>query len=146
MTKSFIEQALRHLMDATVSDALLWHLLDPIMDERLTLAYAKLDELLAVHKEHPETRNPHFLERYSILQRNQWTAKTTKMLEEAFEKNDSISATDIPRLLALLHHDTKTYADLATAKSTFNTIQAFYQVFQACIYHASFNNAQFRSL
>jgi len=53
------------LTDATVSDALLRHLLDPIMDQRLVLAYAKLDELLAVHKEHPETRNHYFTDNYN---------------------------------------------------------------------------------
>jgi hypothetical protein len=64
-----------------VGDALLRHLLDPIMDQRLMLAYAKLDELLAVHKEQPETRNHYFTDKYNELQREQSEAKTTRTRE-----------------------------------------------------------------
>jgi hypothetical protein len=54
------------------------------MDQRLMLAYAKLDELLAVHKEHPETRNHYFTDKYNELQREQSKAKTTRVFEAAF--------------------------------------------------------------
>ncbi|KAF2795549.1 hypothetical protein K505DRAFT_273051, partial [Melanomma pulvis-pyrius CBS 109.77] len=127
-TKNFVEQALQHLTDATVSDALLRHLLDPIMDQRLTLAYAKLDELMAVHKEHPETRNHDFIDRYNSLQRKQSEAKTTKALEEAFKRNGEMSAEDIPHLLMLLRRNTEADLDLVAAESTFNAMEAFYKV------------------
>ena len=68
MTKSFVEQALQYSADDTVSDALLRYLLDPIMDNKLKLAHAKLEELMAVHKEHPETRNHYFTDTYNALQ------------------------------------------------------------------------------
>lgn len=128
-----MEQALQHLTDATVSDSLLRYLLDPIMDQRLTLAYAKLDELMAVHKEHPETRNHYFIDKYNALQRNQWAAKTTKLLEEAFEKHGDMDARDIPHLVALLRQNTEADADLAAAESTFNAMEAFYKVYQTRI-------------
>ena len=129
MTKVFIEEALQHLTDVTVSDALLRNLLDPIMDKRLALAYAKLKELMAVHREYPETKNLCFVERYNALQRSQWTAKTTKLLQKAFEvKDDSMDACDIPQLLTMLREDAETDADLVAAESTFNAMQAFYEV------------------
>ncbi len=147
MTKVFVEEALQHLTDATVSDALLRNLLDPIMDKRLTLAYAKLQELMAVHREYPETRNPHFVERYNALQRNQWTVKTTKLLQKAFEGNDdSMNARDIPQLLTILRQDIGTDADLVAAESTFNAMQAFYQVLQIHIQQMKRNNIQIRLL
>jgi hypothetical protein len=123
-----VEQALQHLTDETVSDALLRHLLDPIMDQRLTLAHAKLDELMAVHKEYPETRNRYFTDTYNALQRKQWEAKTTKLLEEGFEEDGDLSADDIPHLLTLLRRDTEADADVLAAESTFNAMQAFYKV------------------
>lgn len=126
-----MEQALQHLTDVTVSDALLRHVLDPVMDQRLILAYAKLDELMAVHKEHPETRNNYFTDRYNALQRNQSEAKTTKLLEQAFARDGDMSARDIPRLLLMLHRNAETDVDLVAAESTFNAMEAFYKVRQA---------------
>ncbi|KAH8678563.1 P-loop containing nucleoside triphosphate hydrolase protein [Tricladium varicosporioides] len=127
-TKSFIEQALQYLADTTVSDALLRHLLDPIMDERLKLAYAKLNELMAVHKEHPETRNHYFTDRFNALQRKQYLAKTTRMLQDAFERHGTMTGDDVPHLLASLRENTEVDMDLIAAESTFNAMEAFYKV------------------
>jgi hypothetical protein len=128
-----VEQALQHLTDATVSDSLLRYLLDPIMDQRLKLAYAKLDELVAVHKEHPETRNHYFIDRYNALQHNQWATKTTKLLERAFERHGDMGASDITHLVTLLGQNTEPDADLAAAESTFNAMEAFYKVYSTRI-------------
>jgi hypothetical protein len=142
-----VEQALQHLTDATVSDSLLRHLLDPIMNERLTLAYAKLDELMAVHKEHPETRNHYFVDKYNALQRNQWATKTTKSLEEAFKKRGEMDESDITYLVTLLRQNTEADADLAAAESTFNAMEAFYKVYQTLICSTYIlNRIEFRSL
>jgi hypothetical protein len=125
-----VEQALQHLTDATVSDALLRHLLDPLMDQRLKLAYEKLDELMAVHKEHPETRNHYFTDRYNALQRNRSEAKTTQVLEELFQRRANVTEDDIPRLLILLRQNSEPDMDLVAAESTFNAMEAFYKVRQ----------------
>ncbi|CZR52903.1 related to vacuolar sorting protein VPS1, dynamin, and related proteins [Phialocephala subalpina] len=128
-TKLFLEQVLRYLTDATVSDNLLRYLLDPAMDQRLALANAKLGELMAVHKEHPETRNHYFTDRYNMLQRNQSEAKTTEVLEGVLERRGGeITKKDIPRLLELLHEKAKADMDLVAAESTFNAMEAFYKV------------------
>jgi len=138
ITKSFVEQALQYLTDATVSDALLRYLLDPLMDQRLVLANTKLEELMAVHKEHPETRNHYFTDRYNTLQRNQTEAKTTHILQEAFVRRPSMTAGDIPRLVAMLRQDTEADMDLIAAESTFNAMEAFYEVHQCFMYPSSF--------
>lgn len=133
-----MEQALQHLTDATVSDALLRHLLDPLMDQRLALANTKLDELLAVHKEHPETRNHYFTDRYNTLQRDQTAAETTQILERAFARRPSMTEADIPRLVALLRQSTEADMDLVAAESTFNAMEAFYKVRQRSMYSSLF--------
>lgn len=63
-----------------------------------------------------------------MLQQNQWEAKTTKLLEEAFERDGDLSADDIPHLLALLRRNAEADADVLAAESTFNAMQAFYKV------------------
>ena len=127
-TKNFVEQALLYLTDATVSDALLRHLLDPLMNDRLAMAYTKLDELLAVHKEHPETRNHYFTDRYNDLQAKHYEDKTTKALEDAFGKRGEMTEEDIPRLLMILREKKEVNMDLIAAESTFNAMEAFYKV------------------
>lgn len=117
-----------YLTDATVSDALLRHLLDPVMDDRLAMAYVKLDELLAVHQEHPETRNHYFTDKYNALQARQYKNKTTQALEDAFEKRGEMTEEDIPHLLAMLREKKEVNMDLIAAGSTFNAMEAFYKV------------------
>lgn len=113
-----------------MSDALLRHLLDPLMDKRLALAYTKLDELMAVHKEHPETRNHHFTDTYNILERKQSEAKTIQVLEEAFRRRSRMTEEDIPQLVTLLRQNIEADMDLNAAGSTFNAMEAFYKVCQ----------------
>lgn len=127
-TKEFVEQALLYLTDSTVSDALLRHLLDPVMDDRLAMAYVKLDELMAVHKEHPETRNHYFTDRYNALQARQYENKTTQVLEDAFEKRGEMTEEDIPHLLAMLREDKEVKMYWIAAESTYNAMEAFYKV------------------
>jgi hypothetical protein len=146
-TKGFLEQAIRYLTDATVSDNLLRCLLDPAMDQRLTLAYAKLDELMAVHKEHPETRNHYFIDRYNILQRKQSEAKTTEVLDEILNRRGGvITKGDIPQLLEMLHKNAEADMDLIAAESTFNAMEAFYRVRRpTCAIKPLLNHSEIRS-
>ena len=128
-TKSFVEQVLQYLTDATVSEALLKHLLDPVMDQRLDLAHAKLRELMAVHQEHPETRNHYFTDNYNALQRKQSRLESGLVLAAAFEKRGVIEEDDIPDLVTMLDaKNTEADMDLVAAESTFNAMEAFYKV------------------
>jgi hypothetical protein len=127
-TKNFVEQALLYLTDATVSDALLRHLLDPVMNDRLAIAYIKLEELLAVHKEHPETRNHYFTDTYNALQARQYENQTIQALEDAFEKRGEMTEEDIPHLMAMLREKKEVNMDSIAAESTFNAMEAFYKV------------------
>ena len=128
-TKNFVEQALQYLTDATVSDALLRHLLDPVMDERLELAYTKLEELMAVHKEHPETRNQHFTDNYNALQKEQYDYRSTKSLKKALHKSGGhMDEDEITDFLSKLGDNGGADMDVVAAESTFNAMEAFYQV------------------
>jgi hypothetical protein len=100
------------------------------MDKRLTSAYAKLDELMAVHKEHPETRNHYFTDGYNALQQKQSEAKTIQVFEEAFETRGKMTKDDISRLVNMLRQGTEADMDLVAAGSTFNAMEAFYKVRQ----------------
>lgn len=118
---------MQYLTDATVSDALLRHLLDPIMDNKLELAYSKLEELLAVHKEHPETRNHYFTNMYNALQRKQFQIKTTSILQKAAANGRVLVEDEIPALVSLLQDEPEADMDLVAAESIFNAMEAFYK-------------------
>ena len=94
------------------------------------LAYAKLDELLAVHKEHPETRNHYFTDKYNELQREQSEAETTRVFEAAFGSLE-MTEDDIPRLVEMIHGNIEPDMDHIAAGSTFNAMEAFYKVGEA---------------
>jgi len=130
MTKSFVEQALQYLTDDTVSDALLRYLLDPIMDNKLKLAHAKLEELMAVHKEHPETRNHYFTDMYNALQRKQSEAETADVLQKAFENRSHMTDDDVSSIIATLREEREADMDLVAAESTYNAMEAFYKVYR----------------
>jgi len=130
MTKSFVEQALQYLTDATVGDALLRYLLDPIMDNKLKLAHVKLEELMAVHKEHPETRNHYFTDMYNALQRKQSEAETTDVLQKAFKDRIRMTDDDIPSIVTTLREKREADMDLVAAESTYNAMEAFYKVYR----------------
>ncbi|TKA65559.1 hypothetical protein B0A49_06862 [Cryomyces minteri] len=127
-TRSFIEQGLLRFTDAAVSDMLLRHVLDPIMDNKLRMAYAKLNELLAVHKEHPETRNHYFTDTYNALQKQKSEAAVKERLEEGIAGRKFISKEDIPWLMSLLRENAQPDMDLVAAESTYNAMDAFYKV------------------
>ena len=135
-----MEEALQHLTDATVSEALLRNLIDPVMEQWLKSAYAKLDELLEVHKEHPETRNHYFTDTYNALQRKRNAKRTTQVLQEAFRKRCDMNENDIPQLLALLNDEDEIDMDLIAAESTFNAMQAFYKASPPSIYYCLYTN------
>jgi len=130
MTKSFVEQALQYLTDDTVSDALLRYLLDPIIDNKLKLAHAKLEELMAVHKEHPETRNHYFTDMYNALQRKQSEAETADVLQKAFENRSHMTDDDVSSIIATLREEREADMDLVAAESTYNAMEAFYKVYR----------------
>jgi hypothetical protein len=129
MTTRFVEQVLQYITDATVGDRLLRYLLDPIMDVKLKMAHGKLDELMAVHKEHPETRNHYFTETYNSLQQKKSQAKTKQALADAFIRQGTMNQDDIPYLVAKLHiKEASADMDLVAAESTLDAMEAFYQV------------------
>ena len=123
-----MEQALQFLTDDTVSDAVLRHLLDPIMDDKLRLAYAKLDELMAAHKEYPETRNHYFTDTYDALQRRPSDTEMTKLLKKAFATRTEMTEEDIPFLVGMLKVKAEPDMDLVAARATYNAMEAFYKV------------------
>lgn len=130
MTKSFVKQALQYLTDDTISDALLRYLLDPIMNNKLKLAHAKLEELMAVHKEHSEIRNHYFTDIYNALQQKQSEVETADVLQKAFENRSHMTDDDISSLVTILREKREAGMDLVAAESTYYAMKAFYKVYR----------------
>ena len=54
------------------------------MNDKLKIAYIKLDELMSGHKQHFETRNHYFTDMYNALQRRKSQTESTDVLKKAF--------------------------------------------------------------
>ncbi len=119
---------MQYLTDVTVSDALLRYLLDLILNNKLNLAYIKLDELISIHKEHPETRNHYFTDMYNALQRKQSETETINVLKKAFAHRSEITEDDIPSLVTTLQQKPEANMNLVAAEFTYNAMKAFYKI------------------
>jgi hypothetical protein len=89
-TKRFLELVLQYLTDEDVCDKILGFWLDDIMAKRLETANSKLNELLEVHKDHPMTTNPDFVENRRNLQQKRSEKESSADMdlvaaEDAFE-------------------------------------------------------------
>ena len=61
VTRVFVDEALRHVFDETAADGLFRERLDEGLELLRQSARTKLDELIDVHRSHPMTSNPQFL-------------------------------------------------------------------------------------
>ena len=127
-TKSFLDQALHHFTDSGVSDAILRYLIDPIMEEKLSKAYLKLEELLAVHREAPLTTNHYFRDNVQDLQQKRNGVAVEEKLRSAFVGRENLTENDIPYLLSLIQPKVSPDMDRVAAEDAFDNMNAFYKV------------------
>ena len=127
-TKFFLEQVLQHLTDAEVCESLLYELLEPIMDEKLDLAYSKLGDLIAVYKDHPATLNPCFQENVFALQKARRNPSVEKKLRGIFSERSTIDEQDVPLLMSTMQCEETPDLNRKAAEDIFDNMNAFYKV------------------
>ncbi|KAL9002660.1 MAG: hypothetical protein Q9188_004427 [Gyalolechia gomerana] len=126
-TKFFLEQVLQHLTDAEVCGALFYELLEPIMDEKLDLAYSKLGEVTAVYKDHPATLNHYFQENVIALQKARRDPAIEEKLRGIFSQRTTISERDIPLLMSAMQIEETPDMNRKAAEEIFDNMNAFYK-------------------
>lgn len=117
------------MADPVVGDALLRVVLDPLMDQFLRDAHAKLDELIAVRGKDPTTTNHYF--RHMVckmrLDRNQ-SSLTQRMAELFVQHNGRLEQSQIPLILSTIYPDAIFDMDKDAAEDIFDNMKAFYEV------------------
>ena len=127
-TTFFLEQVLQHLTDVEVSEMLLCELLDPILEKKLDLAYSKLQELIAVYRDHPATLNHYFQENVTALRKARKDPPIEQKLHEIFSQRNTISKQDIPLLMSAMQIEETPDMNRKVAEEILDYMNAFYKV------------------
>lgn len=99
------------------------------MEEKLHLAYSKLDELLEVHKDYPMTTNSHFINN----SKNPRQDASKKDLESIIKRGltqagQSVSIDEITRMLSSMSTKTDVDMDMVAAEEALDNMNAYYEV------------------
>ncbi|CZR52698.1 uncharacterized protein PAC_02575 [Phialocephala subalpina] len=125
-TIKFLELLLRHLTDDDSCEKIQRHWLLPKMEEKLSLAYEKLAELLAVHEDQPMTTNTQFLSNSKINRPQKSDNELLKMIKDG-DLEDADDA-EIAKLLSAWGKNDQTDMDMLAAEEAFDNMNAFYEV------------------
>ncbi|MCJ1465027.1 hypothetical protein MMC07_003642 [Pseudocyphellaria aurata] len=128
--KILIERILEYLAEPVLGDALLRVWLDPLMDECLRNACAKLDELLAVREKHPITTNHYFQETVHKMRRKRRELSLGKKLSTLLISNaGKLYDIHIPAIISAAYpEETNPDMDEEAAEDVFDNTNAFYKV------------------
>lgn len=128
-TNRFLELLLRYLTDDDVCEKVLRHWLYPIMEEKLNLAYSKLDELLQVHKDYPMTTNIHFIENSRARQQdNGRTQPEPTMRSRPKAAEHSVNTDELSQTLSGMRTGVDIDMDMVAAEVAFDNMNAYYEV------------------
>ena len=130
--KVFLEQALQHLTDAEVCGALLYELLEPIMDEKLELAYSKLGQVIAVYKDHPTTLNDYFQENLTAIQTARRNPSIEHKLRQILHERSMFGEADISLFMSAMQTEESLDPTRKAAEEILDNMRAFYKV---CSHH-----------
>ena len=135
-TRSFLELLISHLADEKTSEALLGHVIDPVMDQRLSKMNGKLRELLTPYqKGHPITYNHYFTETIQKVKEKRREAEIVHRLriflgrkENAAVENVKVKNAKVPDLLSALASSTEADMDRYACSEILDCMEAFYKV------------------
>ena len=127
-TNTFLELLLRHLADNDACENILRIWLNPIMERKLNAAYAKLDELLEVHKDYPMTTNSQFINNSKRSRQNQRKKEFERTINEAQKSGRNLTAKDISNLFSTTHIEVDSDMDMIAAEESFDNMNAYYEV------------------
>lgn len=135
-TRSFLELLVSHLADEKTSEALLGHVIDTVMDQKLSKMNEKLSELLTPYqKGHPITYNHYFTETIQKVKEKRREAEVERRLRKFFgQKEDAavesvkVKNAKMPGLLSALASSTEADMDRYACSEILDCMEAFYKV------------------
>lgn len=127
--KILLERVLEYLAEPVLGDALLRVWLDPLMDECLRNARAKLDELLAVREKHPITTNDYFRDTVYKMRLKRHELSLTTRLSALFTRyGGQLKSDSIPVIISSIYPKVDQDMDVDAAEEIFDNMNAFYKV------------------
>lgn len=134
--RSFLDLLITHLADEPTADALIGHVIDPLMEEKLCAMNQKLDELLRPHQAgHPITYNHYFTETIKKVKEKRLEADIAWRLRKFLGQRDdstveslSVKNARIPSLLSALTSKTETDMDQYACSEILDCMEAYYKV------------------
>ena len=140
-TKSFLELLVSHLADEKTSEALLGHVIDTIMERKLSVMSEKLSELLKPYqKGHPITYNHYFTETVQRVKEKRREAEIGRRLQKFLGRKESaavegvkVTNTKMPDLLSALASSTEADMDRYACSEILDCMEAFYKVLHSSL-------------
>ncbi len=130
MANRFLELLLRHLTDEDVCENIFRFWLHPVMEEKLNLAYSKLDELLEVHKDYPMTTNSHFINHSRTPRQDSGKKNLESMLRDRLQSGQDVSVDEITQMMSTINTKADLDMDMVAAEEAFDNMNAFYEVWR----------------
>ena len=135
-TRSFLELLVSHLADEKTSEALLGHVVDSVMDQKLSKMNDKLSELLTPYRKgHPITYNHYFTETIQKVKEKRREAEVARRLrtflgrkENAAVESVNVKNAKVPDLLSALASSNEADMDRYACSEILDCMEAFYKV------------------
>ena len=135
-TKSFLEMLLSHLADEKTSEALLGHVVDAMMEQKLSKMNEKLTELLTPYqKGHPITYNHYFTESVQKVKEKRREVEIGRRLRTFLGQKEGVGLESVkvknakmPDLLSALASSTEADMDRFACSEILDCMEAFYKV------------------
>lgn len=124
----FLELLLKYLTDDDTCEKILKFWLIPIMEEKLKLAYRKLDELLEVHQDYPLTTNIHFIKNSQKPRLDHVKVELERRIKEEIAGSQTVSIQDISRIMSAMESTGSLKMDLMAAEEALDNMNSFYEV------------------
>jgi hypothetical protein len=110
------------------------------MEEKLNLAYSKLDELLEVHKDYPMTTNSHFINHSRTPRQDSSKKNLESMLRGRLQSGQDVSVDEITQMMSTITTKADLDMDMVAAEEAFDNMNAYYEVWKE-IFHRQCSNS-----
>ncbi|KAN0119549.1 P-loop containing nucleoside triphosphate hydrolase protein [Hyaloscypha variabilis] len=127
-TNKFLELLLRHLANEEVCENISRFWLYPAMEEKLNLAYSKLDELLEVHRDYPMTTNSDFITNSRASRRDSRKQDLGSLLKSRLQSGQAVQADEITQIISSAATKADLDMDMVAAEEAFDNMNAYYEV------------------
>lgn len=98
------------------------------MEEKLNLAFSKLDELLDIHKEYPMTTNSHFLNQSRSPRRDISKKNLDSVLRNHLQAGREVNIEELTQIISTMTSGADLDVDMVAAEEAFDNMNAYYEV------------------